>query len=503
MQLRIWQSTLIISLVALVSVVQAELLVYEPFDYTTGMHDAAGTSEIGFDAAAWDATVSSVDATAVGTSANLGFGTGQFVLRSGGNAGRFSVSNDASSTGSAKWLRGLNASLGASNDLWLSYLVKTYGNITNTAGRSINTLIEGTGRQIEFLPKLNNSASAQIRFNGGPASAVIGGRLTDTDTYLVIAKYGLNTSNTTGSVDAWVLTEGQFNGVASDGAISEAELNASNPHAEGANSGTLAGDALLDLTDRYSFLFTPNAASAKIDVGYDELRLADSLADAVPIIPWTERISDTFNDDSHLYNKNGTGLGFAEISNTAVIGSGTRSESGGTLTVTTTGNTDNSGVGSKVSLGAGPEDRAVVTWDIASVSNRTTHGLELMIQSGSGFRAGPFFQIKFNGAGEGLIVANGGTATTLHGPFGVSGVADGFTAELTADAERWSVKLTGATIGGETVFTGTTYGTTSFADIFADGIVAITVQGATPAAVLVINEITASIASKGTVFLVL
>ena len=59
------------------------------------------------------------------------------------------------------------------------------------------------------------------------------------------------------------------------------------------------------------------------------------------------------------------------------------------------------------------------------------------------------------------------------------------------------------TIGGETVFTGTTYGTTSFADIFADGIVAITVQGATPAAVLVINEITASIASKGTVFLVL
>ncbi len=477
---------------------RGELLVYEPFDYNSGMHGADGDSEIGFDAEAWDFGGSGMaNNTANASQAGMQFGTQGRVLRSGANSGWFKVVNNGAASGSAEWFRGLNVSLGAGTNLWMSYLFRSETNITDTTGRAMNTRINGVGDEIEFLPKRNDVAAAHIRTS--VAQDLSGARITDTETYLVIAKYGLNTNGTTGTVDAWALSEANFDEVARDGTVSEAELNGlAGIHAKGSSIGTLSADALLDDGDRFGVYFVPNVANATLNVSFDELRLATTLAEAAPVVSSLEKISDTFDDDSHLYNKSGTGIGWDSLSNSAG-GSGVRTESGGKLTIETVGANDNSGIVSKFPLGISPTDRVRIVWDVDSAANWKTHGIEFMIQGGAGFRAADYMQFKLD-PDDGVRTQVNIQGTRMANLGAYSGVADGFTITLTADATGWKYELSGLTAGGETSFTGSSYGPSSFEALFCNGgYVGATIQGQTPAATLVFNAITADVVPLGMV----
>ena len=209
-------------------------------------------------------------------------------------------------------------------------------------------------------------------------------------------------------------------------------------------------------------------------------------------------VDDTFDDDNYTTNTTGTGTGFAVGSNNVGSGGsapGTVTESGDQVQITTYPvDYNETGIISKDDLKFGTSnDTAVVFWDIDSASGLKANGIELIVQSGLGFRTDPTFLLHLEASSGNITVkvdddvSSEQTLQTVA--YDVATALDGFTALLTADAAGWQIDFTG--LGGVTSISGSDYGTSTFDDLFGlSSRVGAVVQGNTiPVGMLTINEI--------------
>ena len=207
-------------------------------------------------------------------------------------------------------------------------------------------------------------------------------------------------------------------------------------------------------------------------------------------------VDDTFDDSNYTTNTTGTGTGFSLASNnvgSGGIAAGAVTESGDQVQITTYPYDNNmTGIVSKDDLKfGGTNDSVVVVWDIGSASGLSANGIELLVQSGAGFRSDPTFLLHLDASTNILVkVDDGSGEQTIHTSSYVnSNILDGFTVILTASTSGWQVDFTG--LGDVTSISGVGYGTSTFFDLFVHSSrVGAAVQGnAVPVGTLTINEI--------------
>ena len=216
------------------------------------------------------------------------------------------------------------------------------------------------------------------------------------------------------------------------------------------------------------------------------LALAGSAAAVTSIV-------DTFSDENLATNPD-DGNGFQVFSNAGVPSTGTAVESGGQVSVSTSGLTnDNTGIVSSDSLTVTSTDTVIVVWDVASASNLSANGLEFLVQGGTDFRGEgaslTYFNLRLRPNSVANVHIDSNTVASTDG-YTVSEALDGFTLTLTADAVGWSFSNTGLTSfadlsGG--------YGASNFVDVFDGAHIATSVQGTGATGTLLVNQITATV----------
>lgn len=475
--------------VGMTSPASAELLLYEPFNYTAGSNlHGSGGSELGFDVAStWSYAGGQTYDILNGS---IGFDT----YAVGGNKARYNSSGSGINEAAS---RPIDFAV-TGGDLWFSFLTQSNVNSATNVGKGV-FLDEGTatgggadGRDFSLFQKQNASGLATMTYGGQNGSSTA---YNDNGVpYLVIGKFSdLGTPGA--GAKMWGVTAGEYASLRGDFRVSEAELNATVAAARQATVNTINPTTLVDT----GFL---NMVSVDFDAvnglanWTDEIRVGTQLAEVALLAtaPTTAvtKISDTFNDLIIPTNLHGDGDGFVQVTNGVNnLGPafGMVSETGGQAVLQATGSTNNTGIVSINSLQVGATDTVTVFWDIASGANTCCNGIELLIQADETFRGGgDYLGLRFR-PGDVLdaYVDNSLISSTAYS---TNDALDGFTALLTADADGWQFDFTG--LGSLTSLSGG-YGSSSFLDLFNGGRIAATVQGDTNGGIMFVNEISAQV----------
>lgn len=255
----------------------AALLLYEPFDYTTGNIATQGGAETGFDASStW--TENSGHTTEISTG-SMSFGS----LATAGNAFHYSI------TGAYEYNQYASRPLdvtASSGDVYMTFLMQGPNGLRLNGGAYIN------GSSLQEFGALRTQYNTDTDVNASPntphvyyagQSAVpspVANPVTAT-TYMYVQKYtGLGTASG-GTAQLWLIDSSDYDTITADGNVTTAELDANN--ALSTEVLTLAGAAsTLDGTETLR-LHAHDNGSGDTDYTLDEVRIATTLNEAMDL----------------------------------------------------------------------------------------------------------------------------------------------------------------------------------------------------------------------------
>jgi hypothetical protein len=247
-------------------VAQADLLVYEGFDYSSD-DMTTWTDGIGFDLSSWyvDGSFNTLYLTN-----SVEFGT----LSTSGNAVFTKESDGSSSTVrvTSSIRRGISAST-SDGDLYLAYVTaKLSGQRQDGVGLGIGGNFKAEVTQPKF-------AQGRLTYNGISANAT-NFASADNETYLTIAKFSdLGTAGAGATM--WVLTEAGYDAIdekIADGSVTDADLTANCFDTIGVTATT---GGVLSSSDTLYWM-NANAGTSDTDVVMDELRVGTTIGDVIP-----------------------------------------------------------------------------------------------------------------------------------------------------------------------------------------------------------------------------
>ncbi|MBI1368490.1 MAG: hypothetical protein GC162_07525 [Planctomycetes bacterium] len=258
------------------SPVNAELLLYEPFNYTAGANltGQGGTTEWGFDAGSTWTFGGSQTADLLADS--IPFGTN---LITEGNKLRYN-SNANANLENAVASRPIDFTV-SGGTLWMSYLTQNSVSDQTNTGKGVfidesATSSGGGSRKFSALAKRNGVAAAAVEYNGVATNAGADYNAT-TQAYMVIAKFE-NVGSGGGTAKMWGLTSSEFDSIYGDYIITEAELNAVVPAARQVTT-TVGTQTTVTTNDFLNLLFVDQTAGANAAFWTDEVRVGNSLND--------------------------------------------------------------------------------------------------------------------------------------------------------------------------------------------------------------------------------
>lgn len=263
----------------LASAAQGALLLYEPFDYTTGNLAGKGGEEIGFDdGAKWSENSQQLTTIASGSLSFGSFGTtgNRFHYASGGTDPNRYAS------------RAMSATTAVGDTLFMSFLMQGPPGVLLNGGSYINGSVD---REFGALrsqydvttPGVDGVDARPTIFYGNESAGNTTPDITTATTYMYVQMYtGIGTASG-GTAQLWVITAEDYDVIAADGTTSIAELDANNAYVS--NLVTLAGAApTLDGTETLRLHFY-DASPSSPSHSLDEIRIATTLNEAVIVVP--------------------------------------------------------------------------------------------------------------------------------------------------------------------------------------------------------------------------
>lgn len=255
----------------------AALLLYEPFDYSTGALAGQGGSETGFaPASTW--TENSAFTTEV-ASGSISFGT----LSMTGNMFHYLAS--AAGTDLNRFATRPMSASASSGDLFMTFLMQGPNGIRLNGGSYVNGSntfeFGGLRSRYNVTTGAGGEGSPHVYYGDSFEGTTV--NAASTDTYMYVFGYtGLGTASG-GTARMWLLEASHYNALAADGSVSIAELDANN-FASSLPVSLVGAAPTLDGTENLRLHLHDNG-SGTTEFILDEIRIATTLGEAMAIVP--------------------------------------------------------------------------------------------------------------------------------------------------------------------------------------------------------------------------